>query len=105
MTKNLIRGNTVKTKIYGFFNSTEEYGDALGIAITEDGIVVNTHVSSNESFSIMDLGMAEHSTRGHEIYNEKFPEGWECEFVKISNDRDNHSGLQKALKLFDSMSN
>jgi hypothetical protein len=71
-----------------------EYGDAVGIAITETGEVVAHHISSNESFSAHDL-------LKEKIFDEKFPEGWTFEFVRIRDDRDNHAGLKAALKLYD----
>ena len=85
-------------KIYGFFNSTESFGDAEGIAIAEDGEILATHVSSCESWSAHDLGMNGHCIWNHDIYDGKYPEGWECEFVTINDNRDTHEGLQLALK-------
>ena len=84
-------------KIYGFFNSMREFGDAEAVAIDETGKVLATHVSSNESWAAHDLGMALGSTRKHEHYNEAHPTGWETEFVRIRDNRDAHAGLQAAL--------
>ena len=92
-------------KIYGFFNSTQEFGDAVGVAITEDGRVLATHVSSNESWSRRDLGMNGESSPKHKYYDEACPEGWECEFVPIRDDRDKHAGLQAALAAYDKTQN
>lgn len=86
-------------KIYGFFNSRREFGDAQAIAIDETGKIVATHVSSNESFAAHDLGMTESSTRKHDIYHTNYPGGWQCEFVRIRDRRDTHPGLQAALTL------
>ena len=80
-------------KIFGFFNSMEEFGDAEGIALSEDGEVVATHVSSSESFSKYDLNKPK-------LFDSKYPKGWEFEFVKIP-ERDSHTGLQSALKAYD----
>jgi hypothetical protein len=88
-------------KIYGFFNSTKEFGDALALAIDETGKVLATHICSNESFAIIDLGMDAHSRRKHDLYHTAHPHGWTCEFVRIRDDRDNHAGLQAALKAMD----
>lgn len=88
-------------KIYGFFNSNQEFGDAVGVAITEDGQVLATHVSSNESWSRNDLGMNGEPSPKHAAYDEACPEGWECEFVRIRDDRDKHAGLQAALAAYD----
>jgi hypothetical protein len=88
-------------KIYGFFNSNNEFGDAMGIAIDETGTVLATHISSSESFSVHDLGMDRGCTWKHNVYNEAHPGGWECEFVRIRDNRDAHTGLQAALAAFD----
>ena len=85
------------TKIYGFFDSTKEFGDALAVAITEDGEVLATHVCSSEGFASGDLGMRKGHTAKHDLYDKVCPDGWECEFVLIRDDRDNHAGLQAAL--------
>lgn len=84
-------------KIYGFFNSMSEQGDAAGIAIDETGKILASHVSSSESWAKHDLGMGMNSDRKHELYNKAHPEGWECEFVHIRDNRDAHEGLQAAL--------
>ena len=84
-------------KIYGFFNSMCEFGDAEAVAIDETGKVLATHVSSNESWAAHDLGMAMGSTWKHEKYNEVHPGGWVTEFVRIRDNRDSHEGLQAAL--------
>ena len=86
-----------KAKIYGFFNSIQRYGDAVGIAISDDGIVIASHVSSSESWCKHDLGMNGKSNWKHDIYDKEFPDGWECEFVSLDN-IDNHEGLQLALE-------
>lgn len=88
-------------KIYGFFNSTNEFGDAEGFAIDENGKVLASHVSSNEWFSISDLGMDGESTRHHDAYNKTHPDGWEYEFVRIKDNRDKHVGLLAALSKHD----
>jgi len=91
--------------IYGFFNSHQEFGDSVGIAIAEDGEVLATHVSSSESFSAHDLGMNASCTWRHESYTKKYPKGWHCEFVRIRDGRDDHAGLQEALKAHDQHAN
>ena len=92
-------------KIYGFFNSMNEFGDAEGIAIDETGEVLATHVSSSESWSRHDLGMNGECTWKHDIYDKAHPSGWECEFVHIRDDRDNHAGLRAALAAHDKRHN
>lgn len=86
-----------KVRIYGFFNSTQRHGDAVGIAISENGNVIASHVSSSESWCKHDLGMDGKSNWKHDVYDEEFPDGWEYEFVSLD-DIDNHEGLQLALE-------
>lgn len=86
-------------KIYGFFNSMNENGDAIAVAIDETGTELAAHFSSNEAWAINDLGMDGHSTQKHDLYNAAHPGGWETEFVRIRDDRDAHAGLQEALRL------
>ena len=88
-------------KIFGFFNSTEEFGDAVAIALDETGAILASHVCSSESFAVGDLGMDGRSTRKHDKYDAAWPDGWECEFVRIRDDRDNHAGLQAAMRAHD----
>ncbi len=88
-------------KIYGFFNSNEEFTDAVGVAISEDGRVIATHVSSNESFCKIDLGMDGKSKQKHAAYDKAYPDGWDFEFVHVSDNRDNHAGLQSALAAYE----
>ena len=81
-------------KIYGFFNSHNQIGEALGIAIDETGQIVATHLSSNESFAKNDLIKPQ-------VFNQQYPDGWEFEFIRMENNgRENHAGLQAALKLY-----
>lgn len=84
-------------KIYGFFNAVQDFRDAVAVAIDENGSILATHVSSNESFAKMDLGMDGISKSKHDRYDAAHPEGWEYEFVHISDNRDNHVGLQAAV--------
>jgi hypothetical protein len=84
-------------KIYGFFNSNQEFGDAASVAIAETGEVVCSHWSSHEGWAIHDLGMDGTSNWKHDIYAAFAPEGYELEFVRIRDDRDNHAGLQAAF--------
>ena len=88
-------------KIYGFSNSKSELGDAVAIAIDETGEVLATHVCSAEGFAAGDLGMNGRSNWKHDSYDKAHPDGWECEFVRIRDDRDSHEGLQSALKAHD----
>jgi hypothetical protein len=88
----------MKTKIYGFFNSINEFGDAEGIAITLDGRIASTHISSSERFSRSDLCMNGNiSDHYAELYNAVAPDGYELEFVRIRDNRDDHEGLKCAL--------
>lgn len=87
-------------KIYGFFDSTRVSGDAVAVAIDEEGRVLATHVSSDEYFAKADLGMDGVSKRKHDLYSTVHPDGWECEFVPINSDRDTHGGLQAAISKY-----
>ena len=84
-----------KPKIYAFSN-TMEGGESEAIAMAEDGEVVSSHWCSNECWVPHDLGVT--SDWHHEAYKEKYPDGFEVEFIK-ARDVDAHEGLQKAVAL------
>ena len=83
----------MKPKIFCFINGS--LGEAAFVvqALTEDGIYLAGHVSSNVDFAKHDIGIT--SDWKHEIYKEHYPDGYELEWV---NDIKNHSGLQEAYK-------
>lgn len=68
-------------------------GDVMGIAMGEDGVVLNRHLSSSLGFSKIDLGLE--SDRGHAEYDAHFGAGnWRLEWV---DDPGSHAGWQTAL--------
>lgn len=69
-------------------------GDVAGYALAEDGTVLASHISSNESFSKYDLGF--NSERHHEAYKEHYPDGFELEWV---DDPESHEGFKAAFAL------
>lgn len=87
-----------KKKIYGFSNTISRRGDRLVVAISEDGDILATHVSSSDSWGVHDLGMDGRTKWKHDVYDASYPDGWECEYVPFDN-RDEHKGLQEALRL------
>lgn len=67
-----------QTKIYGFLTGRFRHtGDVSSAAITQEGELVAQHVSSNEWWAKEDVGR-----RRAAQYDEKFPEGWEFEWVE-----------------------
>lgn len=76
-------------KIYLFCTATGEGtgnvrgstvgGDVIGYALAEDGECLDTHLSSNWVYSQHDMGLT--SNWKHEIYEKKYPNGYQCEWV------------------------
>lgn len=87
----------MKTKLYGFFNNSQPIGDSEGLVVDENGNVVTSHISSTEEMSIRDLGMDGTTKCKHDIYDKAYPGGWEYEYVRIRDDRENHPGLKVAV--------
>lgn len=88
---------TKKMRIYGFHNGEPQYS-AVAYAIDENGVVIASHFCSNQRFARHDLGMDGRCVWKHDIYDKKYPGGWETEFV-ITSEVDSHQGLVEALKL------
>lgn len=84
------------TKIYGF-NNGGPHGFMEAVAIAETGVVAAMHICTSAAFMPHDLGMDGRCTWKHDQYNQKFPEGWETEWVP-DDMRDHHLGLRDALK-------
>lgn len=81
------------------FNNGGRYadGNVLGVLISESGFLLGSHVCSNESFMLKDLGVLSGSREDrHETFREFYPNGYRMEFVS-EKDVENHEGLQKAL--------
>lgn len=80
-------------KIFALVNGGSD--NFLNIAaVAEDGEVLAGHVSSSVSWAKHDIGV--NSDWKHELYDAKYPDGWEIEWV---DDIENHEGVQKALTL------
>lgn len=78
-------------KIYCFVNSGKGTDWQLGAALSEDGEFLAGHCSSSEGFAKLDMGMASDSK--HEHYRERYPGGYELEWV---DDAKTHLGVQAA---------
>jgi hypothetical protein len=87
----------MKPKIYAFNNGGQP-GWLDGVAVAEDGEFLTNHISSDEGWMQVDLGVTSVEHQKHDIYNAKYPEGWEIEFVSYDKVKD-HKGLQKAFEL------
>lgn len=81
-----------KTKIYAFINGGSPVGYNV-VAISKDGGLAG-HLSSSEGWAKHDIGVE--STWKHEIYNKKYPEGWEIEWV---DDVPNHKELMELIEV------
>ena len=66
---------------YGVIRDAETTGDTIGVATSEDGEVLCTHYSSGVNWSKHDMGLT--SDWKHEIYDEKYPDGYELIWVDI----------------------
>ena len=74
-------------------------GDGLCYALAEDGVVLGSHLCSNEGYARGDLGVTEGSRPDrHVTYKKHYPDGYTMEFITAAH-RASHAGLQDALKL------
>lgn len=80
----------------GIVNGSTPGGDVLGCALAEDGEGLAQHLSSSESFSRYDMGLT--STRKHDVYEAKYPDGYELEWI-VESDLDGHAAFQAAWTL------
>jgi hypothetical protein len=85
----------MKKKIYCFINGGFGRLGGSVAALAEDGEGIAGHFSSNESWAKHDIGI--NSTWKHEIYQKKYPEGYELIWIDSNNDSD--EGFLNALKL------
>jgi hypothetical protein len=95
LIKNL-EGEIKMNKIYCFINSQMEWGDVVVVALAEDGECVGSHISSNESWAMHDIGI--NSDWKHEEYRKHYPDGYELIWLERE-ELDTNEGLQRALKL------
>jgi hypothetical protein len=87
--------------IYSFNNGpvNTESGDVEGMAISEDGVVLGFHISSNESSLIGDMGVLPGSSSMKiAAYNKHYPNGYVLSFTKYE-DVPSNKELLKALEL------
>ena len=71
----------MKPKIYVFPVHANPKGDCQYIAVAEDGDEIAGHVSSGEGWGQYDMGITPGSTRHHDDYQRKYPDGYELEYV------------------------
>lgn len=92
----------MKKFIFGFYEgkNVDHMGREyfVGIAISQDGTILNFCQSLSHAGMIYDLGMDGLSTCGHKIYDEYYPAGWEAEYVTTRKFK-NHGLLQNAISL------
>jgi len=88
----------VKSKIYVYaISDVTGFGDFCGMALAEDGTFLTSHISSNLYFVHHDMGVFKSDWK-HDIYDKKYPDGWELEWIDYEN-LDSHVGFQIAYKL------
>jgi hypothetical protein len=78
-------------KVFLFINSGAGTDWVVSMAMAEDGHVLASHVSSNDSFAHHDIGHT--SDWKHEHYGEHYPNGYAIEWVE---DPRTHAGLMAA---------
>ena len=86
-----------KTKIYLYcvdYCWGRGHNDVIGYALTEDGVGLASHLSSNREWAQHDMGLT--SDWKHDHYAEHCPDGYELEWV---DDVENHPGLQAAIRI------
>ena len=85
--------------IYGFNNGGGDnwwYGQLL----SEDGYALGSHICSNESFMLHDLGISVDTRKDrHEGFRETYPDGYRMDFVGIE-EVPQHTGLQAAIERY-----
>ena len=86
--------------IYGF-NNGGSAGWLEAILISEDGVVLGSHLCSHEAYMPNDLGILE-GTRPdrHETFKQHYPAGYRMEFINNENTK-THKGLDQAFKLLE----
>lgn len=64
------------------FNNGGSSGMESAIAISEDGVILGTHICSSEVYMPYDLGLIEGARLDrHERYREHYPNGYKMDFV------------------------
>ena len=88
--------------IFCFITATWE--DCVGVAaLAADGTFLATHISSNESFAMADIGFTAQEDGGvmqgtakHKVYREAYPDGFTLVWVE---DPSEHAGVVEAARL------
>jgi len=73
----------------------DEYGDIVSIAISEDGLSLESHLSTNKSFSKRDMGINSNSPK-HDKYKKYYPGGYEL--IWLDNFEDLPEEVEQACK-------
>lgn len=68
-----------KPKIFITVASRLQTGDLSGVALAEDGVLLASYVSSNETWLQHDMGIT--STKQHSKYAAHYPDGYELVWV------------------------
>ncbi len=82
------------TRIFAFINGRFGGSDLVVVAVAEDGTCLAQHVSSGVSWARHDIGVT--SDWKHDIYAERYPDGFAVEWV---DDPADHPDLQRAIAL------
>lgn len=81
--------------IWGFNNGGRS-GAYYGALITDDGEWIGSHICSNESFMLHDLGIIEGSRPDRHLeFMKHYPDGYRMEFVSYD-DVEGHEGIRAA---------
>ena len=84
----------MKHTIYCFV--VMDYGEYLySIALSEDGYMLTSHISTNRSFAMTDMGWNNNNDK-HQQYKEHYPDGYNVAWV---DDPEDHRGVQEAIRL------
>lgn len=78
----------------GIVHGSTPGGDVVGFAMSEDGEGLTSHYSSSVEFSKHDMGLV--SDWKHDVYKEKYPDGYELEWV---DNPDLHEDFKKAIAI------
>lgn len=82
-------------KIHALCYSIPEFpNDVVGIAVDEDGVVIASHISSNQDWSRQDMVG---SGWKDEVYNERYPQGWEAVWLGRFKESDWTEALLEAI--------
>lgn len=80
--------------VFGFPLFDDPDSDLKGYSITEDGVVIGSHISSNDYWLVHDLTERPSAIRDLQAH---YPDGYVVEFVQRSQNK-THPGLLAALE-------